>query len=85
MGRLYLGLFLRTLTSGLQIPAFKAQFTLFLAPSFSLEAGYLSLPFLVVALLSFVSLVNLEGLGGFPLVDPQWSSPESYLGVWSYF
>ena len=71
MGRLYLGLFLRTLTGGLQTPLFRSRLIFFPTPIFSLEAGYLSLPVLAVALFSFISLVNLEGLGGFPLVDPQ--------------
>lgn len=71
MGRLYLGLFLRTLAGGLQTPLFKPQLALSPFSVFPLEVSYLSLSFLVVALFSFVSLVNLEGLGGFPLVDPQ--------------
>jgi hypothetical protein len=73
MGRLYLGLFLRTLAAGLQE---KSKFQglanpLLFANHPSNSSSLLSLPFLTVALVSFFSLVNLGGLWGFPLVDPQ--------------
>jgi NADH:ubiquinone oxidoreductase subunit 5 (subunit L)/multisubunit Na+/H+ antiporter MnhA subunit len=72
MGRLYLGLFLRTLAGALQTRAVAYPLTspLIFAPSL-VSFCVLSLPFLVVALVSFFSLLNLEGLAGFPLVDPQ--------------
>ena len=81
MGRLYFGLFLRTLSGGLSgFFCFPSKFQLSFLPLQSF-GGFLSLPFLFVACLIFIALLWFEGLIGFPHVDPAWANLEAVGGV----
>jgi NADH:ubiquinone oxidoreductase subunit 5 (subunit L)/multisubunit Na+/H+ antiporter MnhA subunit len=84
LGRLYLGLFLRTLSGLPQQRAFVfLKAPLYFCSSFTMGAPSLSL--LCVSAGTFVGLVWLGGLGGFPLIDPLWAGSGVFWGFWSYF
>jgi NADH:ubiquinone oxidoreductase subunit 5 (subunit L)/multisubunit Na+/H+ antiporter MnhA subunit len=85
MGRLYLGLFLRTLTGGLQSPLFFHGTPLSsFFPSYS-PVFFLSLPLLSATFFVFCALLWLGGLVGFPHVDPALGGLEIQGATWSYF
>ncbi len=85
MLRLYIGVFLRTITIGLQLLEKKIPLVSYFYLEFFFEKNNLSLPLIIVSFFIFSFLIFFEGFFGLPYVDSQWIDLNVYWGWFSYF